>query len=315
MPGLIEKPIDPPEYILGANSPIVKGKINESANWESYLPSTEKQRFVSPDSRKYVETMGCVSFSYNNAIEILLKFTLGKEYSYSNRFLTKESGTTRRGNWLQKVCETAREKGVCHEEVWPYPYEGCEYTWEDYYADVSNEALYEAWRIHGKIEHEWVERKDWKDALKYSPLQVTVWAWELGDDGLYRNSLSMQNHAVVLIGYDGEKPIIFDTYDPFIKKLSPDHKMGIYAKSFNIKKPVTMEFKEKVIYKAAVNGAMRVGFVLNGRMVSNVDEQDKFNVIMEAVSRGCEFSSNGIKTISQENWDSISRINLKGDII
>src|ERR1051325_3613684 len=72
----------------------------ESGDWRPYLVKEEKQYSDN------VDTMGCVSFSCANSIEIQYKFLTGEEINKSDRSLAKLSGTTPQGNRLDTVADT-----------------------------------------------------------------------------------------------------------------------------------------------------------------------------------------------------------------
>ena len=60
----------------------------ETGDWRPFLVSEEHQY------SDHVDTMGCVSFSLNNDLEIQNKF-FGREVNFSDRFLAKMSSHIR----------------------------------------------------------------------------------------------------------------------------------------------------------------------------------------------------------------------------
>jgi len=168
-----------------------------SGNWESYLPSTERQRFQGGD------TMNCVAFSLLNCIETQLKLFTGEEINLSDRFLGKMSGTTRQGNWLYIVADALRKYGIVKEEDWPPP---PVFTWEDYYSEIPQFIIDKARKFLDdySFSYEWIEPitvKNLKRHLKHAPLQVVI-----------------PGHAVMMFYCDDKVWKYFDTYYPFIKE-------------------------------------------------------------------------------------------------
>src|SRR3990167_6131282 len=73
---------------------------NLSGDWTPWLPVGEKQAGKE-------DWMDCVSRAFTNVIEIFEKFFTGKESNYCDREIALGSGTTRKGNYVDKVCEYA----------------------------------------------------------------------------------------------------------------------------------------------------------------------------------------------------------------
>ena len=80
-----------------------------------------------------------------------------------------------------------------------------------------------------------------KMALKRSPVGVAVYAWKLGENGLYIKPEGVQDtHWTLLVNFkEGEYWEIFDSYSPFRKKLAWDYNFG-YAKVYYLKKKLLM---------------------------------------------------------------------------
>ena len=127
--GLIET-ISPYAYIEGYNSPLIYEARNLSGDWTPYLPMGEIQY-----GRE--DYMDCVSRSLTNIVEIQEKFLTGKEVNYSDRFLAKRSGTTKEGNYCDKVMEFASEEGL----VLQSNYGDTGGTFNEQYADIPEPLL------------------------------------------------------------------------------------------------------------------------------------------------------------------------------
>jgi hypothetical protein len=170
----------------------------ESGDWRPYLVTEEKQFSDNTD------TMGCVSFSLNNDLEIQNNF-LGTNVNFSDRFLAKMSGTTPQGNWLDKVAYTAKNTGLVLESEWPQP--SAHYTWNDYYAAIPEDVITKA--VKQDIAYEGIapDKATLLKHLKQSPLQITI-------------PLPNPNHAVVLVAIEGDTGFYFDTYPPYLKTIN-----------------------------------------------------------------------------------------------
>lgn len=229
--GLIHKEPEKKDYALGSPNSFDKTLENQSKDWSDSLPELELQ------SKYGVETMGCVSFSYNNCQEVNFKHKFGKDVNFSDRFLAKVSGTTKNGNWYKDVAQAARDKGLVSEEEWPWPEEVD--TWADYYKNIPEDVKEEAlgFKDFYELEYEWVDpgrggvdKDKLERSLLFSPSQVSVYAWDESrkDGDVYMpvpgvDSAKDTNHAVMLYKYDGENWYIFDHYDEEIKKLHEDY--------------------------------------------------------------------------------------------
>lgn len=185
----------PEDYIAGA-SPIPFEERVPSGDWKPYLPPGERQ------FSRNVDTMACVSFSAHNCIEMQMKF-YGKEVNLSDRFLAKQSGTTKMGNFLYLVGDTLRKQGGVPEEYWPAPKD---FTWDSYYAEIPINIKMEGYKLLDSwdIKYEWlpdVKKETLKQHLKQSPIQVVI-----------------PGHAVTLITSTDQVDTYFDHYEPYQKE-------------------------------------------------------------------------------------------------
>ena len=169
---------------------------NTSGNWKPYSIREEVQRNANGD------TMACVSFSANNAIEMQIKYQTGVEINLSDRWLAKMSNTTPYGNWLDVVANTLRTLGAVEEAVWPAP---PDYTWQTYYSSIPADIQARGAEFLKKwnIAYEWVpvSPESIRHHLKHAPLQVIL-----------------PGHAVVQILNEADMMEYFDSYEPFIKR-------------------------------------------------------------------------------------------------
>jgi len=192
--------VKPEDFVAGAIPFEVR---NASADWRPYLPSDERQ------SNGRADTMACVSYSFTNCVEIQLKKLTGQDFNFSDRFLAKLSGTTRQGNYLNTVADTARKLGLVKQETWPEPND---YTWESYYTDIPPDVV-----IKGKTEFPFAVAYEWIPSnaqtlayhLRHAPIQITIPG-------------SKPYHAVVLVYVDVQKNLFYyyDSYAPHLKTMS-----------------------------------------------------------------------------------------------
>jgi hypothetical protein len=169
----------------------------QSGDWRPYLVKEEKQY------SQNVDTMGCVSFSCNNSLEIQSK-QQGNDVNFSDRFLAKMSGTTPQGNYLDKVADTARKVGLVKEEEYPAP---GNYTWASYYSEVPQKVINKAIKLDIAYESITPVETELAYHLKQCPIQIVI-------------PQPHPNHAVVLVHVENGLAYYFDTYSPYLKTIS-----------------------------------------------------------------------------------------------
>ncbi len=170
---------------------------NPSGDWTNWLPTPERQ------TSRQTETFACVSFSLNNVIETQIKFLTGQELNFSDRWLATMSGTTMAGNYLWKVADAVRLKGLVAESEWPAP---PDFTWDSYYAPLPPALQSKGLEFlqYWNIAYEWVDitPDNLLKHLKHAPLQLAI---------------ANPGHAIM--GFYSYADVVkyFDTFDPFIK--------------------------------------------------------------------------------------------------
>jgi len=223
-------------YILGGFSKLKGEVINPSGDWTQYLPAGEPQaiRF---------ETFGCTSFATNNAKEALEKFKTGNIFNNSDRVLYIASDTDPNiGNDPHKVAETGRKIGFAPEETLPYTVDIKTIQEFNSPKPLTPEIVKKANEFFNKFEfgHEWVftsgspqdKQEKLKEALTKGTVCVSVHAWVEKDGKYIKPTGATDNHWTMLARYDGDCPVIFDSYadgagDPFLKTLSPFYDFSI----------------------------------------------------------------------------------------
>ena len=86
-----------------------------------------------------------------------------------------------------------------------------------------------------------------KDMLRYCPVSVSVCGWKESNGIYYKDEGDQDNHWTCVANYDGDNPIIFDSYPPFIKKLEANYNFG-YSKRYVLdKKPIELKKNESYL--------------------------------------------------------------------
>lgn len=234
--------IEEEHYILGDSCLVSDVLMPDSHGWKEFLPAFE------PQSRNGLETMNCSNYGTLHALAALgkRKFGFAFQQNLSERYTGVMTGTGKGGNDPHNVIEIIRKTcGVIPEAFLPYN-DSIE-TWEEYYSPLPMTSDFLAIGKHwlGKyiVGHDWVFRStdslvtkqiSLKEALKFSPIGISVYAWSQHADGLYYKA-GIDNHWVCLFDYvEGQYWLIFDTYDASIKKLDWYFNFG-QAKRYSLK--------------------------------------------------------------------------------
>lgn len=253
--GLVDSLPDPQDFTLGTiNKPV----LNTLADWRAFTPEFEKQIGT------WEDTYGCVTFSALNCLEILFYMQYKFFVNFSDRFTVKMSGTVPgRGNTFKRVADSIRNDGFLMEEDYPWDRKSNEQYYQeipDYYGSIQYpySTLKRRAQLLGEsydIGYEWVgwngvSRETLREALKYGPLQVTVFAWLAPKKGVYDYYNESVNHAVTLVAVNPDDScVIFDSYDSSFKTLSPKFYIGaalLYSIKLKTVNPVTFATLFKV---------------------------------------------------------------------
>lgn len=209
--------ISPEDFVFGRDNSLQAKfgaqPLQPDGDWRPYLPSEERQ---APG----YETNACVSFNTANCIEILARRVFKQNRNFSDRFIAKGSGTNPAvGNSPKKVADFIYRNWTVFEEEWSTRAAS---TPEEFYTDLprSLQVLAEIRGQEYDFGYEFVPTSlaSLKEALKHSPLGISVPAW-FEKDGKYIRPEGMgDNHWCCLITIDGDELVIFDTYSPFRKR-------------------------------------------------------------------------------------------------
>lgn len=233
--GLVTSDITSDHYILGGFSSVPKNVLQPDGQWDAYLPLYE------PQAEKF-ETAGCTVWGTQNAIEILYKKLFGVEPNYSERFTYNIVPVRPPGADPHVTCEAIRKNGIVEASILPITD-----TFDDfctpYPMSGSLLAKGQFWLKKHVFMHEWVFSGDIpkneritkiKDALRYSPLGVSVTAWHKEGD-VYVDNGKPNNHWCVCYGWTRKGWKIFDSYDHSTKIVSFDHNI-CFVKRFFLEK-------------------------------------------------------------------------------
>lgn len=208
--GLRIDAIQEQDFIFG-DGKLGDAPINPSANWVGWLPDIKVQ------DKNGIEPYCCVTEATENVVKTLQLQEYGTRDDLSVRFLAGVSGTAaQRGNSLQAVAQTLKNTGCCEER--DLPFDSTITTFEKFYAPIAKNLYILALAFTAEFDfgHSYVTggADALMEALKYSPLAITTYAWVHDPNGIfYRPNGAQDNHCVMLFNFKkGEYWEIFDSY-------------------------------------------------------------------------------------------------------
>ena len=265
--GILWPIIEKPEaYRAGGESAIVYVENVADGSHIRWLSSDETQYSI------YGDTSGCTNFAAQNSVEDQMNRLLEagafpaehvqemKDLGYikngkvelSDRYNYIKSGTKPGvGNWVYKPWEAIQDWGILPEADLPYPRNQRDpvFTMEQY-ADPS--VITPAMDAKAAKSKKWItvlyeivatDTASLKKHLKQAPLVILVATCKPWAENVPACA-NQPGHAVMLAGFNGDKPQIFDTYPPFVKTLATDYKIWyaikgvVMPKALAIVKPV-----------------------------------------------------------------------------
>ena len=223
---------EPEDYVFGS-AELSEKVINPSGDWTDFLPDVEYQK------KGTCETMSCVSFGTLSIIETLAKYIYGFEWNKSDRFTAIMSETTESGNSPNKVAQSIRHDGTILEDFLPFSKDIL--TFDNYMSPQPMKPEYlvfgAKWAEEWELTHRWINNtpSEIREALKRSPLGVSVHAWKEKDGIYYKDENDTDNHWTVLFKMNDDGTYqIFDTYDSTIKTLKAGYAFAM-IKGYEIK--------------------------------------------------------------------------------
>jgi len=316
--GVITPPPNPTDYVAGIGSGVLYEE-RTNGDWTSWLPEQELQKGI-------IESMACVSFSFNNAIEIQANWLIQeKKLSLNQEVLLKpfirngrlnlsdiglawKSGTSQSGNSLSYVAIVGRNFAI-PESVWPFKPNAT--SWEDLYTppQVNFQTYTDLFFSVFDIQTEWINPDEIKKHLKQAPIQIAApvcpgWNTQTPVAACGTGS----GHATI-ITKASDTFSDFDHYAPFQKKLALDYKFDAALKIvLSIKQPVTMTIKENHLYQL-VQGHGGFALGLGGKLI--IDDTAKILASFQVRNNGD--TKGKCMALTLKDWDSVPHINLKGE--
>lgn len=230
--GFVRPQIGISDHIFGAVE--LGAVLKPDGQWDDFLPTYE------PQAEKY-ETYGCTVWGTQNALEILHKFLFKNEINADERYNYNCIAIEPPGSDPHKAAQSIKNEGLTFGLL------PVTETYEEFCTPRPMEVKYEVqgakFTEQYSFRHQWVlqgkESKEtriaWmKDALRYSPLGVSVSAW-YEKDGVYVDNGQPNNHWCVCYGWIDKDWKIFDSYDHSIKVYSFDSKIT-FAKRYSLEK-------------------------------------------------------------------------------
>jgi len=237
--GFIKPTIQSDHYLGGALPKVV---LQADGNWLPYLPLYERQFGDNFD------TYGCTVFGTLNCLETIFKKIYGNGWDYSERYIYNLAEIEPPGADPHLIAETIRKQGVIEQKELPMTN-----TLEDFKKPrpMSKGQIDKGhlWLARYSFGHEWVFDEDEKDIskkhelireyLKYSPLGISVSAWQQDDQDEYIFQ-GQNNHWCMAIKIDEKDRVyVFDSYDQEVKILSPEHNIQFCKRYYIIEKSPT----------------------------------------------------------------------------
>ena len=233
--------------------------IRQDGQWSDIMPELPLE-----PQNQYFETYHCWIWNTLKAVEVMVKTLFNKDEDYSQRFNGVIGGATSNGGNPHNGCESIRNYGTCPRSILPWTPDLD--TFYKFSAPRPASAMIMQYGQYGRqwlrqyvFTHDWViwpsagnKIKAWidkvfktklsvvpaealKQALMYSPVGVSVYAWQVDGQGLCYNTLNDPfNHWTLLVGYvDGKYWIVYDSYTSCWRKLRWNYIFG-YAKRFGL---------------------------------------------------------------------------------
>ena len=204
--------------------------LREDGDWRGFLPPTEEQRI------RGIESSACYIEAQQHAVATLIEAQFGiLDENYSARFNALLSGGTEHGGDPVAGAYSMNHDGLILDSSMPFGNEI--QSWKDFHSwkgvsksecIKSGKDYLKEWGLNYKIE---VEREMpletkyliLKEALKRSPVPISVTAWFRQGDVYIKPKGMHDNHLVEAVFVDDQNRIyVRDTYDPFGKILSPN---------------------------------------------------------------------------------------------
>lgn len=219
--------IKPEHYRFGADNagPVLR----EDGDWRDFLPEEEEQDVND------VEPSDCYIEAQQHSIATILEEKYGiKDSNFGAWFNALLSNGTEYGGDPLKGADSIRGDGLIPESmrIWDEIK-----TWDDFHSwrgankdlcIAAGQSFKNKWQVNNFIVFEKdepveIKYKKLREALKRSPVSMSVYAWDLAESGYYvKPEGANDTHLVTVVYLDSEnRATIRDTYKPFTKVLEP----------------------------------------------------------------------------------------------
>lgn len=223
--------------------------LRPNGDWRDYLPLGEEQR------RNGVESSACFieASQHANATLIEEQYDI-KDLNFSARFNMIFTNATPFGGSPIEGAQSIRKNGMIPESMLPFSDEI--HSWSEFnsFKGGSERACIAAgkqflkrWQLNWDIvftrdEKPEIKIKKLREALKFSPIPLSVPAWFERDGVYFRPEGEQDNHLVEAVYVDDKYIYIFDTYSPFLKKvdinINPEFAMRWSVSKIPQKEPI-----------------------------------------------------------------------------
>jgi hypothetical protein len=223
-----------PAFKFGSNK--IKGTVlREDGDWRDYLPPFE------PQERNGIESSACFIEAQQHAIATIQEEQYDlPDQNYSSRFNAQFSNASPDGGDPLLAADSFRHDGLIPEDM--LPFSEIIQSWQEFNSfkggnektciEIGKEFT-RKWNLKYDVVFERgdsVEEKYYmlRDALKFSPVPMSVSAWYLKGDQYVKPQGARDNHLVLCVYVDdSSRPYWLDTYEPYLKMGEP-----FYASEF-----------------------------------------------------------------------------------
>lgn len=247
--GLILEPQDKKDWVFGFAT-LPADIVVPDCDWRPYYDKPEHQ------FKNGFESMSCVPFNSNEAMEAYAYKTLGVRFNASDRYGAWVGGTTQQGTSPKKFAENTRSYGgLIPEATLPFTEDITSFNQWKSGVTLMHCAAGVRWLRMYEVNYWWLWQEGEKvenkpaillDAMKISPVCASVQAWSF--NGKYYVKTGSDNHWIS-ISYPKKKRYweCRDTYPDsdgsFQKRLAWDYDFGMaMGYSVKLRAVVDMQF-------------------------------------------------------------------------
>lgn len=242
--------IESDHYHFGAARSLPAEVVLPSGDWTPFVPDFEAQDIN-------FETDGCTVFGTMHCVIGLERHLAGENPNYSERFTYINAGVSPDGGGdPHAVAESIRTQGVIPQTELPMTETVDEFVQPDPMSDTYL-AEGRGWLSTRAFGHEWVFTNGrpqdqrttlMRQALQYSPIGMSVSAWELGPNGTYIDGGEPNNHWVSCFKDNGNGWLVFDSYEKEWKIIDYAHNIQFCKRySLSILPALTTQEKRSIL--------------------------------------------------------------------